>query len=83
MTFDCKLEDANIIISCSKGLESFSREFIYYYNRRIDRIRDELDIADNIKVKVFLTDDEKNAGFMEKLLFQVIIRTLEFLLILI
>lgn len=64
MTFDCKLEDANIIISCSKGLESFSREFINYYNRRIDRIRDELDIADNIKVKVFLTDDEKNAGFV-------------------
>lgn len=64
MSFDLSIEDNNLTIFCSNNLETFSKEFINYYNKIIKHIKNELLIKEDVKIKVVLTDDEKQAGFV-------------------
>ena len=64
MAFDLKIKNNNLTIFCSKSLETFSNEFINYYNENIGRIKEELSIMQEIKIIVSLTDDEEKAGFV-------------------
>ena len=64
MSFDLSIEDNNLTIFCSNNLETFSKEFINYYNKIIKHIKNELLIKEDVKIKVALTDDEKQAGFV-------------------
>ena len=64
MNFDLKIINNNLTIFCSKGLEGFSNEFIDYYEKTIDIIKEKLLIYQEVKIMVALTDDEENAGFV-------------------
>lgn len=64
MNFDLKIKNNNLTIFCSNGLESFSNEFINYFNENIGKIKEELSIDQDIKIIVALTDDEAQAGFV-------------------
>ena len=64
MNFDLKIKNNNLTIFCSNGLESFSNEFINYFNENIGKIKEELSIDQDTKIVVALTDDEAQAGFV-------------------
>ena len=64
MDFDLRIKNKDLTILCSKGLEEFSKEFIEYYDKNIERIKKELSIFQETKIKIVLTDDEKKAGFV-------------------
>ncbi len=64
MDHDLKIENNNLTIYCSNGLESFSNEFIKYYEKNIGRIKEELSIIQETKIIITLTDDEEKAGFV-------------------
>ena len=64
MNFDLKIKNNDITIFCSNGLESFSNEFINYFNENIGKIKEELSIDQDTKIIVALTDDETQAGFV-------------------
>ena len=64
MNFDLKIKNNNLTIFCSNGLESFSNEFINYFNENIGKIKEELSIDQDTKIIVALTDDEAQAGFV-------------------
>ena len=64
VNFDLKIKNNNLTIFCSNGLESFSNEFINYFNENIGKIKEELSIDQDTKIVVALTDDEAQAGFV-------------------
>lgn len=64
VNFDLKIKNNDITIFCSNGLESFSNEFINYFNENIGKIKEELSIDKDTKIIVALTDDETQAGFV-------------------
>ena len=64
MEFDLKINDNDLTIFCSTGLENFSNEFINYFNENIGKIKEELSIDQDTKIIVALTDNEKQAGFV-------------------
>ena len=64
MDFDLKIKNKNLTIYCSRGLENFSNEFINYYYKNIDRIKEELSIIQEIEIIVVFTDDKEKAGFV-------------------
>lgn len=64
MNFDLKIKNNDITIFCSNGLESFSNEFINYFNENIGKIKEELSKEQDTKIVVALTDDETQAGFV-------------------
>ena len=64
MDFDLKIQNNDLTIFYSKGLESFSNEFVSYYNKNIDRIKQELSIIQETKICLALTDNAEKAGFM-------------------
>ena len=63
MDFDLRFINNELTILCSKGLENFSKEFIDFYNERIDDIKKKLMINADPKIIVALTDDVKYANF--------------------
>ena len=64
MNFDKSIKNNDLIIFCSKGLEGFSNEFIDYFNGSIKRVKEELSIDQETKLRIVLTDDEEKAGFV-------------------
>lgn len=64
MYFDLSIKNDDLTINCTKGLESFSNEFIDYYNNNINKVKEELSIFNETKIVIFLTDDEEKAGFV-------------------
>lgn len=64
MDFDLSIKNNNLIIFCSHNLESFSSEFVNYFNKNIEIIKEELSIVQETKLIVALTDDEEKAGFV-------------------
>ena len=49
MNFDLKIKNNNLTIFCSNGLESFSNEFINYFNENLGKIKEELSIDQDTK----------------------------------
>ena len=64
MNFDLKIKNNNLTIFCSTGLESFSNEFINYFNENIGKIKEELSINQDTKIMLALTDNEEQVGFV-------------------
>ena len=52
MNFDLKIEDGNLLVYSSYGLEEFSYKFIDYYKNNIDRIKQMLEINEDLKIIV-------------------------------
>lgn len=63
MDFDKKIKDKNLIIYCSNNLEDFAYEFKEYYYKNI---KESLDITEEIKIIVALTDKILNIVNEEK-----------------
>lgn len=61
MDFDKKIKDKNLIIYCSNNLEDFAYEFKEYYYKNI---KESLDITEEIKIIVALTDKIEEANFV-------------------
>ena len=64
MDFDKKIKDKNLIIYCSNNLEDFAYEFKEYYYKSIKNIKESLDITEEIKIIVALTDKIEEANFV-------------------
>lgn len=64
MDFDKKIKDKNLIIYCSNNLEDFAYEFKEYYYKNIKNIKESLDITEEIKIIVALTDKIGEANFV-------------------
>ena len=64
VNFDLKIKNNNLTIFCSTGLESFSNEFINYFNENIGKIKEELSINQDTKIMLALTDNEEQVGFV-------------------
>lgn len=64
MDFDLKIKNNDLTILCSNELENFSHEFIKFYDKNINNIKESLSIIEKTKLIVALTDDEKQAGFV-------------------
>lgn len=63
MNFDLKIEDGNLLVYSSYGLEEFSYKFIDYYKNNIDRIKQMLEINEDLKIIVYLTDNKNIINF--------------------
>ena len=66
MDFDKKICDKNLIIYCSNDLEDFAYEFKEYYYKNIKNVKESLNIPEEIKIIVALTDKIKNNFVIDK-----------------
>ena len=64
MDFDLSIKNNDLTIFCSKSLETFSNEFIDYYNENIERVKEELFISQKTKIIIDITDKKEKAGFV-------------------
>ena len=64
MNYDLSIKAKNLTVYCSKSLQEFSKEFVDYYSKSIDGIKNNLGVNDDIKLVVFLTDNIKYANFV-------------------
>jgi len=64
MHFDLSIQNNDLTIYCSNGLEKFSNEFINYYNDNIGRIKKALSVDMDARMVLALTDDESQINFV-------------------
>lgn len=64
MDFDLKISNDDITVYCSNGLKLFSDEFINFYNKNIELIKQKLMIEKKTPIIVALIDNEKDANFV-------------------
>jgi hypothetical protein len=64
MNFDLCIQNNDLTIYCSTGLEKFSKEFINYYNEHISGIKSMLSIDTTEIILLALTDSSEQVNFV-------------------